>query len=828
MTTLHNALIRTFCGLPALAAIVTTANAFAAAPAVVADAQQTIGSNFYNPRGIATAPNGTMYVADSDNNQIVAVVSNLPGSSTQTKVATPGYFLTTPQGLAVDAAGDLYIADTPVLGVTSRIIEVLASNGVLTSNIRQIYLGGLLKDPVALTVAGNNVLYVGDEQHLGTGALYTIAPGGSPKKINITGLPIGFAPGAVSLDGKGELYFTNSAAANGGLYVAPSAGGAAQPITAGSFAFGQPTGLGLDSTGDLFVLAQLQNGPGGEQVIEFPAATRNTPYLLPSKSLGNSSALEVDSAGNVNVVEANNGQRGKGVVLQFNYLNPVFLGDANVYKSGPAVQFNFEWNAPATITGFHTVTVGDAGAAADVVKGSGNCAAKTLTSSTTAYQPFICNETFEATPQYVGTRVSAIQVAGSGNNILESVPVYEMGDAAAQISYPLDVTATQLGFIQPQGIVISGFDQKIYVADFSGDAVYSIGGLNGSAAQPVSTGSIHLQAPSAVAMNGEGDLFIADFLLGKVVVVPTTTGKSPFYLNTGTLLQHPISLAVDALGDVYIGDAGAEGTAAVSAAPGFVVEVPYRGSAFLLPMPGASIVFPQALAVDNVNGNLFIGDGGSESSGTGQVVKVPVDGSKASTVAITGVPLPASPSGLVLDAAQNLYVLDGVAGTITVVPPAGASHLLDFNNSTLSAPSALAISAGAQSFVIANLGGGSSNALVYLNGNSATLAFGNHGLNTTSAPQTATVANIGNQTLILNSSYYSPKTMPGFYLTGSNGCAGNDSLPVASAGCTFSIEFAPETPGLASQAVKINSNAYNSGTPLIHLSGDGLRTTKLR
>ena len=78
-------------------------------------------------------------------------------------------------------------------------------------------------------------------------------------------------------------------------------------------------------------------------------------------------------------------------------------------------------------------------------------------------------------------------------------------------------------------------------------------------------------------------------------MVPTTTGKSPFLLNTGRLLQHPISLAIDDLGDLYIGDAGEDGTGASSGTPGFVVEMPYRGSAFMLPIPGESIVFPQAL-----------------------------------------------------------------------------------------------------------------------------------------------------------------------------------------------------------------------------------------
>ena len=97
-----------------------------------------------------------------------------------------------------------------------------------------------------------------------------------------------------------------------------------------------------------------------------------------------------------------------------------------------------------------------------------------------------------------------------------------------------------------------------------------------------------------------------------------------------------------------------------------------------------------------------------------------------------------------MDAAENLYVLDGKVSTITVVPltgnrlPGGLCEYI-----ARSAPSALAISAGAQSFVIANIGNGTVNSLVYLNGNSSTLAFGN--VKTATSPsQTATVYNIGN------------------------------------------------------------------------------------
>ena len=95
----------------AVAVILTSSSAFGQAPSVVADAQQTIGSNFYNPRSVAVAPNGTVYVADQNNNQVVQLITNLPGASAQTTVNTAGNNFFGPIALAVDANGDLFIGD---------------------------------------------------------------------------------------------------------------------------------------------------------------------------------------------------------------------------------------------------------------------------------------------------------------------------------------------------------------------------------------------------------------------------------------------------------------------------------------------------------------------------------------------------------------------------------------------------------------------------------------------------------------------------------------------------------------------------------------------
>ena len=816
--------------VPAIATLFCTSHALAAVPAVVVDAQETIGSsNFIDPQQVVVAPNGIVYAADTSNNQVLQFIPNLPNQANASQVKVPGYSLSSPQGLAVDAAGDLYIADNS--GHYGRILEVVANaNGTLSNVVKVINSGGPLIQPLAMVIDSSNTLFVGDMGAKGNGDIYSIAPGKAPVALK-TGVS-SFTPGALARDSASDLYFVDSGSNNGGVYEMPVGGGTAAAVATAPFSVFQPNGVALDTAGDLFILAQVSGGGRGanlgQQVLEIPAAPSSAPYVIPSSNLQNLNGMAMDPQGNLDLVGVNTGFLNFfGYVTQLNFSNPVGMGAVRVSGIGNGVLFNFEFNAVNTLGGFRAVTIGDQGPRnSDVIDGSfGNC--PKIPSNTSATQPYTCSQTFQATPQYTGMRESAIQVQGPKSSILSSTPVYETGLSAAQITYPLDSSTTALGLIEPQGITASGFDQTVYVADLANGAVYSLSGLNGSSPQAVSTGGIPLQAPSAVAMNGEGDLFIADFNLGEVVVVPTTTGQLPYVLNTGNLLQHPIALTLDFLGDLYIGDSGPDGDSATSSAPGYVVEVPYKGSAFTLPTPGVQVIFPEALAADSISGNLLIGDGGDASTGIGQIVSVPANGGNASVVVVTGAPAPTDPSGLTFDAAENLYVLDGVANTITVVPPSGASYLLNFDGSALAAPSAMVSSAGSQSFVIANIGGGSSNNLVYLNGNSSTLAFGNQGLKTQSQTMTATVANIGNQTLTLSRpNYYKLITAnAAFSILGSSTCSAGDSLS-SSTTCSINVQFDPTVAGAQSEKLTISSNAYNSGTPVSTFNGTGTGTAQ--
>jgi len=250
-----------------------------------------------------------------------------------------------------------------------------------------------------------------------------------------------------------------------------------------------------------------------------------------------------------------------------------------------------------------------------------------------------------------------------------------------------------------------------------------------------------------------------------------------------------------------------------------VVKIASNGSPSKMTIPsGIKIIFPQALAADS-EGNLLIGDGGADVvPSNGQTVKVTAAGT-ASVVRAEGVKTPTNPVGLVFDAASQLYVLDGTVGTLTVIPPMGAGFQVGFST-TLSAPSAMAASAGTQSFVISNVGNATSNSLVYLNGNSSTLAFGNVAEGrTTTLP--ATVHNIGNQDLTLGNPYLDQLVdNPAFSISRGTTCSNNGGLDPATS-CVIEVSFTPTAVGFTSAEAAVESTAYNNGIPIVNFNGTG-------
>lgn len=132
-------------------------------------------ARFNSPQGIARAPDGSLYVADTQNHTIRRIV--LPGTVT-TFAGSPGQSgsqdgmgnaarFNQPRGLAFDAAGNLYVADTG-----NHLIRRISPAGAVTTLAGKPGLSGtfdatpgtgaLFNEPTGIVVGPDGNLYVTD------------------------------------------------------------------------------------------------------------------------------------------------------------------------------------------------------------------------------------------------------------------------------------------------------------------------------------------------------------------------------------------------------------------------------------------------------------------------------------------------------------------------------------------------------------------------------------------------------------------------------------------------------------------------------------------
>jgi gliding motility-associated-like protein len=231
-----------------------------------------IGSGFGQPVGVAVDAAGNVYVADQNNS---AVYEILLGGGSQVMI---GSGFKSPEGVAVDAAGNVYVADVD----TSVIIMVPAGGG------NQVALGSgfSLTSGVAVDMAGN--IYVAD---FGNNAIKKIPVGGGTPVT----LGSGFnQPTGVAVDAAGNVYVADYG--NNEVKKIPVGNGT--PIILGS-GFTQPVGLSVDFAGNVYVADQNDNA-----IKEIPIGG-GTPISIGS-GFNFPTGVALDGLGDVYVADAGN------------------------------------------------------------------------------------------------------------------------------------------------------------------------------------------------------------------------------------------------------------------------------------------------------------------------------------------------------------------------------------------------------------------------------------------------------------------------------------------------------------------------------------------
>ncbi|MES2015639.1 MAG: gluconolaconase [Pseudomonadota bacterium] len=179
-------------------------------------------AQFNGPVGVAVDNAGNVYVADTYNDRIRKIAPD--GSvSTLAGGAAPGYadgmgaaaLFDTPTGIALDAKGTLYIADTQ-----NSAIRTLALDGQVGTLARSDPQDdtALLRRPLALALTTDGYVYVGD---MARGRILQVAPTGELRGLTGIGIDIEIGdsgsvrfsrPAGIALDRHGALLVADASA----------------------------------------------------------------------------------------------------------------------------------------------------------------------------------------------------------------------------------------------------------------------------------------------------------------------------------------------------------------------------------------------------------------------------------------------------------------------------------------------------------------------------------------------------------------------------------------------------------------------------------------
>jgi sugar lactone lactonase YvrE len=512
-------------------------------------------ASFDEPIGIAVDADGNLYVADTGNDTIreitaAGVVSTIAGKAgiqgSADGTGTAASFAS-PEGIAMDASGNLYVADTggcKIRKITAAgVVSTLAGSSEFFGSADGTGAAALFNYPTGITVDSSGNLYVTDTEN------------DTIRKITAEGV-------VTTLAGKA-----------GDFGYADGMGTAAR--------FDNPEGIAVDASGNLYVTDRLNN------------------TIRKMTSAGVVSTL-------AGIATTGGSADGAGTNAYFNGPEKIAVdADGNLYV---ADTYNCEIRK-ITAEGVVTTLAGKAGTLGHA-DGTGTAASFDL-------------------PEGIAVDASGnLYVTDTDNDTIRKITpegVVTTLAGKARTFGSADGTGAAASFFYPQGIAVDA-SGNLYVADTDNTTIRKItpegvvttlAGTAGTYGSTDGTGAAaSFNSPTGIAVDASGNLYVADsgnVTIRKVTpdgVVTTLAGKAGtggYADGTGTtaLFAYPDGIAVDANGNVYVAD-GNSTIRKITPAGVVTTIIGVHGnqtdSTGLLP---ASIYAPTGVAADST-GNLYI------------------------------------------------------------------------------------------------------------------------------------------------------------------------------------------------------------------------------
>jgi trimeric autotransporter adhesin len=596
------------------------------------------------PGSVAVDASGNLYIADSSNSRILMVTKS---TGIVTAVAGNGTFdysgdggvataaqLGNPTDVAVDASGNLYFADTysnriRMVTKSTGIINTVAGNGSSGSYSGD---GGLATSAavryprdVAVDASGN--IYIADTDNhrirlvtKSTGIITTVAGTKTAGHSGDGGLATSATmryPTGITVDASGNIYFADSnnncirmvtkstgiittvaGVRTSAIYEYFSGDGG--PATLATLYY--PRDVAVDASGNIYISDSGNNRirmvTKSTGIITTVAGTGTAGYkgdggLATSAKLYSPDGITVDASGNIYFADsANNRIR---MVTKSTGVISVAAGDGTVGYAGNAVQASSaRLYSPRGVTS-------DASGNIYIADGYSNTIR--MMEKTTGIITIVAGNT------------SFYGVNGDGGYGGDGGPA-----TLATLYYPRDVAVDASGNIY----IADSYNNRIRMVTKSTRIITTVAGTgsSGYSGDGSLATSCKLSAPRSVALDASGNIYITELAKSRILMVTKSTGIITTVAGNGTrgfsgdgglatsaTLINPTGMTFDASGNLYF--AVRNRVRMVTKSTGIITTVAGTGTAGYSGDGGlatsARINWALSVAVDAL-GNLYIAD----------------------------------------------------------------------------------------------------------------------------------------------------------------------------------------------------------------------------